>query len=179
RPTSRTGTRPGPPDRTRPSPARSPTAPDAGGPDATLASNGRPFPPVAFGHALGSYNRQSTFLTTHLASHGYIVAATDIPLSHLDAPGGATIADVPAQAGDVSFVIDSFLGFASDAGNRFAGGIDAERIGLAGHSGGALTTLVATYDQNLREPRIKAAVPFSPPACFFQPGYFDAATVPL
>lgn len=173
------GSFPGAPDRTLPTVVWYPTAPGASGPDVTLAGDGRPFPLIVFGHALGSYNGQSTFLTTHLASHGYIVAAPAFPLSQLDAPGGATIADVPAQAGDVSFVIDAFLGFASDAGNRFAGGIDAERIGLTGHSGGALTTLVITYDQDLREPRIKAAVPFSPPACFFQPGYFDAATVPL
>jgi len=179
RPTMPNGSFPGAPDRTLPTAVWYPTAPNASGPDATLAGNGRPFPLVVFGHALGSYNRQSTFLTKHLASHGYVVAAPAFPLSRLDAPGGATTTDVPAQAGDVSFVIDSFLRFASDAGSRFAGGIDAERIGLTGHSGGALTTLVATYDQNLREPRIKAALPFSPPACFFQPGYFDAATVPL
>jgi predicted dienelactone hydrolase len=79
----------------------------------------------------------------------------------------------------VTFIIDSFLGFADDAQNRFARGVDAERIGLTGHSGGALTTLVTTYDGQLREPRIKAAVPFAPPACFFQPGYFDGVRVPL
>jgi predicted dienelactone hydrolase len=179
RPTMPNGGFPGAPDRTLPTAVWYPTAPDASGPDAPLASDGRPFPLVIFGHALGSYNSQSTFLTTHLASHGYVVAAPAFPLSSLGAPGGATVADVPAQAGDVKFVIDSFLGFAGDARNRFAGGVDAERIGLTGHSGGALTTLVTTYDANLREPRIKAAVPFAPPSCFFQPGYFDAARVPL
>jgi len=179
RPTMPNGSFPGAPDRTLPTVLWYPTAPDASGPDAALASDGRPFPLIIFGHALGSYNRQSTFLTTHLASHGYVVAAPDFPLSHLGAPGGATTADVPAQARDVTFLIDSFLGFAADAQNRFAGGVDAERIGLTGHSGGALTTIVASYDANLRETRIKAAVPFAPPACFFQPGYFDVARVPL
>jgi len=179
RPTMPNRSFPGAPDRTLPTAVWYPTAPDASGADAALTSDGRPFPLVVFGHALGSYNSQSTFLTKHLASHGYIVAAPAFPLSNLGAPGGATIDDVPAQARDVTFIIDSFLGFASDARNRFAGGVDADRIGLTGHSGGALTTLVATYDAHLREPRIKAAVPFSPPACFFQPGFFDAARVPL
>ena len=179
RPTMPNGTFPGAPDRSLPTAVWYPTAPDAGGPDAALASDGRPFPLIVFGHALGSYDSQSTFLTTHLATHGYIVAAPTFPLSSLGAPGGATVADVPAQAGDVSFVLDTFFGFAGDVSNRFAGGVDAQRIGLTGHSGGALTTLVTTYDARLREPRIKAAVPFAPPACFFQPGYFGAAPVPL
>jgi len=179
RPTMPNGTFPGAPDRTLPTAIWYPTARDASGRDAPLAPDGRPFPLVIFAHALGSYNRQSTFLTTHLASHGYIVAAPSFPLSNIASPGGATVADVPAQAGDVTFLIDSFLGFAADPASRFGAGVDGERIGLTGHSGGALTTLVTTYDANLREPRIKAAVPLAPPSCFLQPGYFDATRVPL
>ena len=179
RPTMPNGTFPGAPQRTLPTAIWYPSAPGASGADAALASDGRPFPLVIFAHALGSYNGQSMFLTTHLASHGYVVAAPSFPLSNIASPGGATVADVPAQAGDVTFLIDSFVGFAADPGNRFAGGVDGERIGLSGHSGGALTTLVTTYDAKLREPRIKAAVPLAPPSCFLQPGYFDTARVPL
>ena len=179
RPTMPNGTFPGAPERTLPTVVWYPTAPGAGGVDAALATNRRPFPLVVFAHALGSYNRQSTFLMRHLASHGYVVASPEFPLSHLGTPGGATVADVPAQAGDVSFVIDSMLRLSVDAGSRFAGGVDAGRIGVSGHSGGALTTLVATYDANLHDARIQAAVPLAPPSCFFQAGYFDAARVPL
>ena len=116
---------------------------------------------------------------THLASHGYVVAAPTFPLMSVGAPGGSTIVDVPAQAGDVTFLIDTFLGFAADPHDRFAGGVDAARIGLSGHSGGALTAFVATYDAQLREPRVKAVVGLAPPCCFLQAGYFDTAAVPL
>jgi len=179
RPTMPNGTFPGAPNRTLPTMVWYPTAPEGSGPDAALAREGGPFPLIVFAHALGSYNAQSTFLTTHLASHGYVVAAPTFPLSSVAAPGGQTIADVPEQARDVSFVVDSLLAFARDPQNRFAGGVDADRIGVSGHSGGALTILVATYDAMLRDPRIKAALPLSPPACFLQPGYFDAANVPI
>lgn len=179
RPTIANGTFPGAPDRTLPTAVWYPTAPDAGGVDAPLANDGRPFPLIVFGHALGSYNTQSMLITEHLASHGYIVAAPAFPLSKIGAPGGSTIADVPGQAGDVSFVIDTLLGYAAETGNRFAGGVDAERIGMTGHSGGAITTLVATYDAGVHDPRIKAAAPLAPPSCFFQAGYFDTARVPL
>src|SRR5262249_56793088 len=96
---------PGAPERSLPTAVWYPTAPDAGGPDAALASEGRPFPLIVFGHALGSYDSQSTFLTTHLATHGYIVAAPTFPLSSLRAPGGATGADVPAPAGAASLLL--------------------------------------------------------------------------
>src|SRR5262249_58569075 len=98
-----------------------------------------------------------TFLTTHLASHGYIVAAPTFPLMSLGAPGGATIADVPAQAGDVTFVIDSLLAVAGDARNRLAGGVDGERIGLTRHSGRAPAALLTAYHAHLPQPRIRAA----------------------
>src|SRR6185369_15525536 len=35
------------------------------------------YPLVLFSHGFGGHRRQSTFLCTHLASHGYVVAAVD------------------------------------------------------------------------------------------------------
>src|SRR5262245_23650258 len=35
------------------------------------------YPLVMFSHGFGGHRRQSTFLCTHLASHGYVVAASD------------------------------------------------------------------------------------------------------
>jgi len=91
----------------------------------------------------------------------------------IDAPGGASIADVPAQVGDVSFVIDAFLGFASEAGTASPLASMADRIALAGHSGGALTTLVTAYDQNLRERRHQSRPALRAAVLLLQAGYFD------
>jgi predicted dienelactone hydrolase len=172
------GAFPGAPERTLPTLVWYPAA-GAGGPDAALATDGAPFPLVVFSHGLGSFNAQSKFLTEHLASHGYVVAAPNFPLSVGGAPGGPTVADIPAQAGDVHFLIDRFLAFSAAGGDRFAGGIDAERIALTGHSNGGATTLVAAYDRNLRDPRVKAAIPLAPASCWFQQGYFGTVDVPL
>lgn len=47
-------------------------------------------PLLVFAHGHGAHRRQSTFLCTHLASHGYVVAAPDLV--------GSTAADVLAAA---------------------------------------------------------------------------------
>ena len=44
--------------------------------DATPAPGG-PFPGVVFSHGMAGHRRQSTFLCTHLASHGFVVASPD------------------------------------------------------------------------------------------------------
>ncbi|MGH7894483.1 MAG: alpha/beta hydrolase family protein [Candidatus Binatia bacterium] len=177
RPTMPNGTYPGAPDRTFPTLVWYPAA--AEGTDVPVAADGAPFPLVIFGHGLGSPPNQSARYTAHLASHGYVVVAPAFPLSKLGAPGGQTLADTPNEAGDVSFFIDTFLAFSSTSGERFAGAIDPERIAATGHSGGGLLTLVATYDAIVRDARIKAAIAMSPPACWFQPGYFGNVAVPL
>jgi predicted dienelactone hydrolase len=179
RPTMPNGDFPGAPDRSLPTIVWYPAPAGEGGPSAPLAPEGAPYPLVIFSHGLGSVRDQSTFLTTHLASHGYVVAAPTYPLSNMAAPGGQTMADQPAQAGDVGFLLDTFVGLSMEAGHLLEGGIDADRIGLTGHSNGGGTTLIATYDQQLRDPRIKAAVPMSGPGCFYQPGYYTDVDVPL
>jgi fermentation-respiration switch protein FrsA (DUF1100 family) len=177
RPTMANGDYPGAPDRTLPTIVWYPAT--TAGTDVAVARQGAPFPLVVFSHGLGAPPDQSTFYASHLASHGYVVVAPAFPLSTLLAPGGPTLADVPNQARDISFLLDTFVGLAATPRDRFAGAIDADRIALSGHSNGGIGTLVAAYDRTVRDPRIKAAIPMSPVSCFLQPGYFDDVTVPL
>ena len=146
--------------------------------DAALDRSAAPYPLIVFSHGYTSIRRQSTTYTSHLASHGYVVVSADYPLTNLDAPGGPRLSDVLNQPADVSFLIDSFLGFSRQAGHQLEGAVDEEAIGVSGHSLGGLTTLLAAFGP-LRDPRIKAALDISGPACLVGADTYDTAAVPL
>jgi predicted dienelactone hydrolase len=114
-----------------------------------------------------------TYFTRHLASHGYVVAAPDFPLSNNAAPGGATVTDVGNQPGDVSFVIDQLL-----ADPTWGASIDGAHIGVSGLSLGGLTTLLVAFHPRLRDPRISAALGMAAPSCMFTAPFF-AQSVPV
>ena len=184
RPTMPNRTFPGAPTRMLPTEVWYPAAPVSNPPadgqrDVALLATGAPYPLVVHSHGVMDRRIAIGFLARHLASHGYIVASPDFPLSNFSAPGSPTTADVPNQPGDVSFVIDTLLALNDDPQSGFAGAIDAERIGLSGLSLGGLTTSLTTFHVTLRDPRVRAAVSIAGPACFFGPRFYENARVPL
>ncbi|MCA9666305.1 MAG: hypothetical protein KC503_11980 [Myxococcales bacterium] len=146
---------------------------------ADIAKTGGPFPLVVYSHGYSSSNLEASDLASHLASHGFIVAAPTFPLSNLLAPGGATIRDVVEQPGDVKTVIDQMLAKSAASGDVFAGAVDAQRIAAAGLSLGGLTTLLAAYHRRLGDPRIRAAVAFAAPSALFAADYYQRRPLPL
>lgn len=129
------------------------------------------YPLVMFSHGFGGHRRQTTFLCTHLASHGYLVAAVDhtgntiidIVQMMMSVQMGGTMPDpgplieefIAARPADVRFAIDRVLEVAAkDLGVR----ADPDRIGMTGHSFGGWTTLAVTA----RDRRICAALPLAP-----------------
>jgi dienelactone hydrolase len=99
---------------------------------------------VIFSHGFGGERRQSTFLYSHLASHGYVVAAMDhVGNTTVDMISGRGAAGDPdiierfiqSRPMDASFVIDQML-----AGQS---GLDLipDQVGMSGHSFGGWTTL--------------------------------------
>lgn len=142
--------------------------------DAVRDADARPgrFPLVLFSHGYGSHRRQSTFLCTHLASHGYVVAAVDhtgntivetVQAILASAGGGAAGPDfggeqrrfIALRPDDIVCLLDALLN-GLDA--EIAPLLDPTRIGMAGHSFGGWTTLKV----NERERRIGAALPLAP-----------------
>ena len=146
--------------------------------DVPLAREGAPFPLIVFAHGFMSGRRQSATYTQHLASHGYVVASPDFPLTNGGAPGGATFNDLENQPGDVSFVIDEMLARSAGETSPFTGAIDGEAIGLTGHSAGAFTTLLTTYGE-LRDERLDAALPISGSGCMLTEEQVADTSVPV
>jgi predicted dienelactone hydrolase len=135
-------------------------------------------PLVIHSHGLTSARNDLSYVAEQLASHGYVVAAADYPLTYGGAPGRPNSVDVLNQPEDVSFLIDSMLAL-NGADKPFDGTIDSQRIGLMGYSLGGLTTELATYHPRLRDPRVAAAVSIAGPTVGMTSQFFSTTDVPF
>jgi len=144
-----------------------------------LARQACPAPLVIYSHGFMSFKRNGAYLAEYLASHGYIVAAANFPLTRFGTAGGPQFTDVINQPGDVSFIIDSLLTGSATEGNRFAGCIDHERIGAVGLSLGGLTTTLLAFHPEFRDSRIQAAVSIAGPVALLGKEFFSAPSTPF
>ncbi|MBK7974806.1 MAG: dienelactone hydrolase family protein [Deltaproteobacteria bacterium] len=134
-------------------------------------------PLAVFSHGHAGYRFASTFLTTHLASHGFVVVAPDhvddtmveVLATPRDQQGARSLQSAIDRPQDVGAVIDAALDPATPLGGELASRLDPGRIGVVGHSFGGFTALVAST----LDPRIGACVPHAPP------GILDRALDPL
>lgn len=119
--------------------------------DAPLRWPEAPYPVLVFSHGFGGVREQSVSLTTHLASRGYVVVATDhvgrrmedlLPCVFSPPLDGCNLemSDDPG-VDDVQDLADWVEASAADG--WLAGAIDPETLGLFGHSAGAGTTVTA------------------------------------
>ena len=136
-------------------------------------------PLVVYSHGFTSSRESGRHIGKYLASNGYIVIATDFPLTNGNAPGGPELKDVVNQPGDVSFLIDSAIAWSQDGSHVLYGHIDTNRIGVTGISLGGLTTTLVSYHPTKRDPRIKAAVSIAGPSSSFSEKFYASADIPF
>lgn len=107
------------------------------------AAPGGPFPLVLFSHGVISYRLQSTFLTTHLASWGFVVISPDYLERGIQSLGGTPAAPNRTDDDVAQMAVDSVSALNTGTGT-LAGKVDTSRLFPIGHSaGGAQSTRLA------------------------------------
>ena len=136
-------------------------------------------PLLIYSHGFLSSRVGGSYLAENLASHGYIVAAADYPLSNYDAPGPQLVEDVVNQPGDVSFIIDQLLQRSHTEGDILYHAIDESRIAAAGLSLGGMTTSLVAFHPTMRDAHIDAAISIAGPSFMFSRRYYEHRRLPF
>jgi predicted dienelactone hydrolase len=138
------------------------------------ADTGTPAPIVVWSHGGGGDREGAAYLGEHLASHGFAA----LHIQHAGSDRAAFLNDRPSllrgvndpAAGepryrDVQFIVREVQRMADGA---WSARIDPTRMGISGHSFGAITAQIAAgqfvkgYGQSLAEPAFRAAFIMSP-----------------
>lgn len=139
-----------------------------------------PQPVIVFSHGLGGSRENGTYLAEHWAAHGYVAVFVQHPGSDeavwKEAARGQRLAAMKAAAGakalfdrlgDIPFVLDQLERWNTEKGHALEGSLDLGRIGMTGHSFGAVTTQAMMGQRfptgrSFLDPRLGAFLPMSP-----------------
>jgi predicted dienelactone hydrolase len=145
-----------------------------------LPADHKPAAVVIFSHGLGGTRENSAYLGKHWSARGYAVVFLQHPGSddsvwRNQPMGGRMTAMNQAASGknfmlrvkDVPAVLDRLSVWNKDDQHPCAGRLDLSRVGMCGHSFGAVTTQAVSGQAFagstlLTDPRIRAAIAFSP-----------------
>lgn len=138
-------------------------------------------PVVLFSHGLGGNRAGGAYLGEHWAARGYVTVILQHPGSDdsvwKDQPVAQRMAAMREAASgknfllrvkDVPAVLDGLRAWNDDERHPVFGRLDLTRVGMSGHSFGAVTTQAVSGQSlpvggsPLTDPRIKAAIAFSP-----------------
>ena len=139
-------------------------------------------PVVLFSHGLGGTRQAATYLGKYWAAHGYAA----VFLQHAGSDGevwknlpprqrmaamkkAGNLDNFLLRVGDVAAVLDQLEIWNNQTDNPLAGRLDMSRVGMAGHSFGAVTTEAVSGQTSaigvgFTDKRIKAALILSPSA---------------
>jgi predicted dienelactone hydrolase len=146
-----------------------------------LPTNTMPEPVVLFSHGLGGSRTGSAFLGEHWAARGYVAVFLQHPGSddsvwkdesrqqRMRAMNqAASLDNFLLRVQDVPAVLNQLELWNADKTNCLAGRLDMKKVGMCGHSFGAVTTEAVSGEtmpvggQTFTDPRIRAAMAFSP-----------------
>ena len=164
-----------------------------------LPKSSAPAPVVLFSHGLGGSRDGDAFLGQQWAARGYEAVFVQHPGSDTsvwqDKPvaermrslqQAASLENFLRRVRDVHAVLDALTSWNSESQNPLAGRLDLQEVGMSGHSFGAVTTEAVSGENfpisgtKLTDPRIKAAIAFSPsaPRSSTPEGAFGSVKIP-
>lgn len=108
------------------------------------------FPVVLFSHGFSGMRLNSSFLTSHLASHGMIVVAPDHPSRTLASVlSGSGSRDPSESVNELLGALELIVAEGAMPGGRFDGHVDADHVVALGHSAGGGTVMRAATDERI------------------------------
>lgn len=136
-------------------------------------------PVVMFSHGLGGSRENNRYLGAHWSARGFIGVFLQHPGSdesvwkeaaagarYKALQGAASGRNLQLRIQDVRAVLDQLEAWNKASGHQLAGRLDLGRVGMSGHSFGAITTQAVSGQRfpmlGGADPRIKASVIFSP-----------------
>ena len=141
----------------------------------------KPAPVVLFSHGLGGSRQNNPYLGKHWSARGYAVVFVQHPGSDESVWQGKGPAQIPGamkqaaslpnfllRVADIPAVLDQLTSWNALEGHALHGQLDMTRLGMSGHSFGAVTTQavsgqsLAVGGARFTDPRIKAAIMMSP-----------------
>ena len=156
-------------------------------------------PVVLFSHGLGGNRQASAYLGRHWAARGYVAVFLQHPGSddgvwknqplrerNRAVRDAASAPNFMLRVKDVPAVLDQLARWQGATNHPFAGRLDLKRVGMSGHSFGAVTTQAVSGQtapgggQPLTDRRIRAAIAFSPsePTTGSPAQVFEKVTIP-
>ncbi len=146
-----------------------------------LPAQSNPAPVVLFSHGLGGARSNNPYLGRHWAARGYLAVFLqhsgsdesvwkDAPVADRMArlKQAASLSNFLLRAADVKAVLDQLETWNRQDGHPLNGRMDLARVGMSGHSFGAVTTQAVSGERfpnsrrSFTDPRIRAAVLMSP-----------------
>jgi predicted dienelactone hydrolase len=142
-----------------------------------------PAPVILFSHGLGGSRAGSVFLGEHWAARGYVAVFLQHPGSDdsvwrnqplaermADMRKAASLENFLLRVEDVPAVLNQLETWNKTTDHPLSGRLDLTKVGMSGHSFGAVTTEAVSGEtlplsgRKFTDPRIKSAVIFSPSA---------------
>ena len=114
-----------------------------------ISSRG-PFPVVLFSHGYGGYPEQSSFLTDHLATWGFVVVAPDHRSRDLKAVVSKATGHGQNDITDLRQALAFVRTMDHTPGTLLAGKLDLTRVASLGHSAGGGAAITVADDSDIR-----------------------------